>query len=65
MSVKIWLGRQDSNLFPDYGTALKDKLGQSPARPVARTPTRRAATRKNRCLGGELEKRYARLLSIP
>lgn len=54
MSVKIWLGRQDPNLFPDYGTALKDKLGQSPARPVARTPTRRAATRKNRCLGGEL-----------
>jgi|GEM_PF-5071569 len=56
MSVQIWLGRQDSNLFPDYGTALKDKLGQSPARLVARTPTRRTATRKNRCLDGELEK---------
>ena len=65
MPVKFWLGRQDSNLFPDYDIALKDKLGQSPARLVARTPTRRAATRKNRCLGGELEKRYARLLSIP
>ena len=43
MPVKIWLGRQDSNLFPDYGTALKDKLGQSPARLVARTPTRRGS----------------------
>ena len=41
MHVQIWLGRQDSNLFPDYSTALKDKLGQSPAWPVARTPTRR------------------------
>ena len=56
MPVQIWLGRRDSNLFPDYGAALKDKSGQSPARLVARTPTRRTATRKNRCLGGELEK---------
>jgi len=31
----------------------------------ARAPTSRTATRKNRCLGGELEKRYALLLSIP
>ena len=56
MSVKIWLGRQDPNLFPDYGTTLKKKPGQSPVRQVARAPTRRATTRKNRCLGGELEK---------
>ena len=41
MPVQILLGRQDSNLFPDYDTALKDKSGQSPVRLVARTPTRR------------------------
>lgn len=37
MSVQIWLGRQDSNLFPDYGygTTLKKKPGQSPVRRVA------------------------------
>lgn len=56
MPVQIWLGQQDSNLFPGYGTTLKKKPGQSPARLVARTPTRRTATRKNRCLSGELEK---------
>jgi len=32
MSVQIWLGRRDSNLFPDYGAALKDKSEQSPVR---------------------------------
>lgn len=40
MSVKIWLGRQDPNLFPDYGTTLKKKPGQSPVRQVARAPNR-------------------------
>lgn len=43
---KFWLGRQDSNLFPDYGAALKDKSGQSPARRVARIPTRRRSLLK-------------------
>ncbi len=41
MPVQILLGRQDSNLFPDYGTALKDKSGQSPVWRAARVPTRR------------------------
>ena len=41
MPVQIWLGRRDSNLFPDYDTALKDKSEQSPVRRVARVPTYR------------------------
>ena len=41
MPVQIWLGRRDSNLFPDYSTALKGKSEQSPVRLVARTSTRR------------------------
>ena len=39
MPVQIWLGRRDSNLFPDYDTALKDKSGQSPVRRIGTLAT--------------------------
>lgn len=41
MPVQILLGRQDSNLFPDYGAALKDKSEQSPVRRAGTLATRR------------------------